>query len=109
MSPRAQLMIAASLLLASCSDVRAAAESARGDPPTMTKRALVLVRTTRPVTEVLKVLASVRGVVSVDQVQGPYDLVVQTSGVEEIDIGQIPGVTHVEVCWRTPHPEGGSA
>ena len=75
----------------------------------MTKRGLALVRTNRPVTEVLKVLASMRGIDSVDQVQGPYDLVVHTSGVEEIDIGRIPGVTHVEVCWRTPHPEGGSA
>jgi len=69
----------------------------------MTKRGLALVRTTRPITEVLKVLASMRGVESVDQVQGPYDLVVHTCGVEEIDIGRIPGVTHVEVCWRTPH------
>jgi len=75
----------------------------------MTKRGLVLVRTTRPVTEVVKVLNSMRGIDSVDRIQGPYDLVVHTSGVEEIDIERIPGVAHVEVCWRTPQQEGGSA
>jgi hypothetical protein len=75
----------------------------------MTQRAIVLVRTTRPVGEMVPVLASMRGIVRVDRVQGPYHLVIHTIVVDEVGaIRQLPGVTHAEVCWLSPDPEGGS-
>lgn len=75
----------------------------------MTQGAIVLVRTTRPVEETVRALASMRGVGPVDRVQGLYHLVVHASGADEVNaIERLPGVTRADVCWLPPDPEGGS-
>jgi hypothetical protein len=75
----------------------------------MRARAVVLVRTTRPGKKMARTFASMRGVDRVDRVLGPYQLVVHTSGADEIGaIERLADVTRADVCWLSADPEGGS-
>jgi hypothetical protein len=63
-------------------------------------RAVVLVRTARSRRDLVRVLGAMVGVLRVELLQGPYDLVIHAAGAAQVEaIERFPGVTAAEVCW----------
>jgi hypothetical protein len=73
------------------------------------ERAVMLLRTTPRTQEMARVFAGMEGVTRVERVQGPYDFVIHAAGLAQVEVMErLPGVTAADVCWLSPHSQGGS-
>jgi SpoVK/Ycf46/Vps4 family AAA+-type ATPase len=68
-------------------------------------RAVLLLRVGTGKADILRALAAMEGVYSVERIQGPYDIVVQVAGREDVEaIEKLAGITAAEICWvSAPH------
>jgi hypothetical protein len=62
--------------------------------------AVVLVRTARSRRDLVRVLGEMEGVLRIEPLRGPYDLIIHAAGAAQVEaIERFPGVTTAEVCW----------
>ena len=68
-------------------------------------RAVLLLRVGTGKADILRALAVMEGVYSVERIQGPYDIVVQVAGREDVEaIEKLAGITAAEICSvSAPH------
>jgi hypothetical protein len=71
-------------------------------------KAVILLRTGRTQRDLVHVLGEMEGVLLVEPLQGPYDLVVHVVGAAQVQaLERFPGVTAAEVCWLSSPAQGG--